>query len=78
VIVNLHEGETRTGEGQKSWEKAVADNARVQTLRLTTAKAGAHRIRLWRVDPGVVFERLVISRGDLPESYLGPVEGVRR
>jgi hypothetical protein len=78
VVVNLHEGETRTGEGQKSWEKAVADNARVQTLRLTTTKAGAHRIRLWRVDPGVVFERLVISRGDLPESYLGPVEGVRR
>jgi hypothetical protein len=26
----------------------------------------------------VVFERLVISRGDLPESYLGPAEGVRR
>ncbi|WP_165186417.1 glycosyl hydrolase 115 family protein [Caulobacter soli] len=77
VIANLHEGETHTGEGQKSWEKAVADNARVQTIRLTAAKAGAHRIRLWRVDPGVVFERLVISRGDLPENYLGPVEGVR-
>ena len=78
VIANLHEGETRTGEGQKSWEKAVADNTRVQTIRLTAAKAGAHRIRLWRVDPGVVFERLVISRGDPPDSYLGPVEGVRR
>jgi len=78
VIANLHEGETRTGEGQKSWEKAVADNTRVQTIRLTAAKAGAHRIRLWRVDPGVVFERLVISRGELPASYLGPVEGVRR
>jgi hypothetical protein len=73
VIVNLHEGES-----QKTWDKAVADNARVQTVRLTAAKAGARRIRLWRVDPGVVFERLVISRGDLPESYLGPVEGVRR
>jgi hypothetical protein len=73
VIVNLHEGES-----QKTWDKAVADNARVQTIRLTAAKAGAHRIRLWRVDPGVVFERLVISRGDLPESYLGPVEGARR
>ena len=78
VIANLHEGETHTGEGQKSWEKAVADNTRVQTIRLTATKAGAHRIRLWRVDPGVVFERLMISRGDLPESYLGPVEGVRR
>ncbi|KQY26493.1 glycosyl hydrolase [Caulobacter sp. Root487D2Y] len=78
VIANLHEGETRTGEGQKSWEKAVADNARVQTIRLTAARAGAHRIRLWRVDPGVVFERLVISRGEAPESYLGPVEGARR
>ncbi|MBO9708561.1 MAG: glycosyl hydrolase 115 family protein [Caulobacter sp.] len=78
VVVNLHEGETRMGDGQKSWEKAVADNVRVQTIRLTAAKAGAHRIRLWRVDPGVVFERLVIARGDLPESYLGPMEGIRR
>jgi hypothetical protein len=78
VIANLHEGETRTGEGQKGWEKAVADNVRVQAIRLTASKAGAHRIRLWRIDPGVVFERLVIFRGDLPESYLGPVEGVRR
>ena len=73
VVVNLHEGET-----QKTWDKAVADNARVQQVRLTAAKAGAHRLRLWRVDPGVVFERLVISRGDLPESYLGPAEGTRR
>ena len=78
VIVNLHEGETGAGEGQKVWEKAVADNARIQVVRLTAGKAGAHRIRLWRMDPGVVFERLVISRGDLPESSLGPVEGTRR
>jgi hypothetical protein len=78
VIVNLHEGEIRAGEGQKAWEQAVADNARVQTVRLSAAKAGPHRIRLWRVDPGVVFERLVISRGDVPDSYLGPVEGLRR
>jgi hypothetical protein len=73
VIVNLHADET-----QKTWDKAVADNARVQRVRLTATKAGAHRLRLWRVDPGVVFERLVIARGDLPESYLGPAEGVRR
>ncbi|CAN5267591.1 glycosyl hydrolase 115 family protein [soil metagenome] len=78
VQVNLHEGETRAGEGQKAWEKAVADNVRVQRLKLTTDRAGAHRLRLWRVDPGVVFERLVISRGDVPESYLGPDEGRRR
>lgn len=61
----------------KAWDKAVADNVRSQTTPLTVPSAGPHRVRLWRVDPGVVFQRLVLSRGPAPESYLGPPESVR-
>lgn len=61
----------------KAWDKAVADNVRATTTRLSVLSAGPHRVRLWRVDPGLVFERLVLSRGPVPASYLGPPESVR-
>lgn len=72
VVVN-----TIPDPSEKAWEKAVADNIRSMTTSLPVPSAGAHRVRLWRVDPGVVFQRLVISRGAAPRSYLGPPEGVR-
>lgn len=62
---------------EKAWDKAVADNVRSLTTSLAIPSAGAHRVRLWRVDPGVVFQRLVISRGTVAVSYLGPPEGMR-
>lgn len=62
---------------EKAWDRAVADNVRSLTTSLAVPSAGAHRVRLWRVDPGVVFQRLVISRGAVAGSYLGPPEGMR-
>jgi hypothetical protein len=35
-------------------------------------------VKLWLVDPNVVFQRLVVTRGPLPASYLGPPESPRR
>ncbi|WP_421739037.1 glycosyl hydrolase 115 family protein [Caulobacter sp.] len=72
VVVN-----TIPDASERAWNKAVADNVRVLTTRLEIPSAGAHRVKLWRVDPGVVFERLVLSRLPLGGSYLGPVESRR-
>jgi hypothetical protein len=72
VIVN-----SEPDRANKAWEKAVADNVRATTTTLNVPSAGPHRVRIWRVDPGLVFERLVLSRGPVPASYLGPVESVR-
>jgi len=72
VIVN-----SQPDRSDKAWDKAVADNVRSQTTSLNVPSAGPHKVRLWRVDPGVVFERLVLSRGPVPESYLGPPESAR-
>ena len=63
---------------EKAWDKAVADNIRALTTRLDIPVAGSHRVTLWRVDPGVVFQRLVLSRGPLSGSYLGSPESLRR
>ncbi|MEQ9316950.1 MAG: hypothetical protein RLN72_13930, partial [Henriciella sp.] len=71
VIVNLHEGDTG-GEGSADWERAVANYAYEMTTVLNVAEPGAHTLKLWRVDPGVVFQRVLVATGDVPESYLGP------
>ncbi|MFT4249551.1 MAG: glycosyl hydrolase 115 family protein [Pseudomonas sp.] len=61
----------------RAWEQAVADGVYVGTSR-HRVRAGAQTIRLWQVDPGVVFQRLELVRGVLRPSYLGPPESVRR
>ncbi len=56
----------------------MADNVRVQTDPADGRQGRRPSHPAVAGGPGVVFERLVISRGDLPASYLGPAEGVRR
>lgn len=55
------------------WGKAVADNIRIAVTKHQVDKAGSHIIRVWGMDPGVVIQRLIVTRGDLPRSKLGPV-----
>jgi len=57
-----------------AWNEAVASNGFTRKTTLRVTSAGAHTVKLWRVDPGVVFQRLVITKADgLPTSYLGPL-----
>lgn len=65
------------GESTIAWARGVSDNAATGRARLNGVK-GPQKLRLWRIDPGVVFETVVISRGDLPPTYLGPRESVKR
>jgi hypothetical protein len=62
----------------EDWSKAVADNRWVRTARLHVDRPGSHVVKLWLVDPGLVFQRIQVVRGRLPPSYLGPPESVRR
>jgi len=70
--VNINQGQTGGG-----WERWVADAANQQSTAVLAKTAGAHTVKLWMIDPGVAFERLVVATGDLPRSYLGPPESVR-
>ncbi|HEX4736524.1 MAG TPA: glycosyl hydrolase 115 family protein [Allosphingosinicella sp.] len=72
-IVNL-----LAGDNEAKWGRAVADAIRIGRSRIDVATAGRHVVTLWLVDPNVVFQRLVLSRGPLPSSYLGPQDSPRR
>jgi hypothetical protein len=61
----------------QTWEKAVGDGVRRVAVKLPVAAPGAHVLKLWRVTPGVVFERIVIDAGGVRPSYLGPTESPR-
>ncbi len=61
-----------------AWERAVANNARVHVTKHRVATAGVHTIKYWFVDPAVVLQKLVLSFGELPQSYLGPPESFHR
>ncbi len=60
------------------WNRAVSRNAAAGHAHFTLAEGGARTLKLWRIDPGVVFETVVVSRQDLPATFLGPRESVRR
>ena len=72
-IINLHTG-VKPGESNQLWERMVAANIILKTSQHSLAAAGPHVLKFWRVDPGVVLEKLVVNQGTLPASYLGPPE----
>jgi hypothetical protein len=60
-----------------AWSKAVANSVDV-VVSQHKARAGAQTLTLWRIDPGVVFQRIEIVRGPLRDSYLGAPESIHR
>jgi beta-xylosidase len=61
----------------RAWETEVAQNIVVRTSTHTLARPGPHTLKIWLVDPGIVFQRFVIEARPAPASYLGPPESYR-
>jgi hypothetical protein len=59
---------------EKAWATAVSDGVRKVTSTLKISKPGYHTLKFRMVDPGIVLEKLVVSQGEVPSSYLGPPE----
>jgi hypothetical protein len=69
VMVNIH------GQGtNREWEESVKNNIRKVSSEHEIDKPGKHVVKFWRVDPGVVLQKMVIDMGGLRSSYLGPPE----
>jgi hypothetical protein len=59
-----------------AWDVAVS-NAGWTSISNTTITAGAHTLKLWLLEPGMVVQKIVIDLGGVRLSYLGPPESKR-
>ena len=72
-IINMHAGETQPDwEYPKWWNDSVTDHIKKMTSDHSNISAGVHTLKVWMIDPGVVFQQFVIDAGGLKSSYLGP------
>jgi hypothetical protein len=71
-VVNIHADESKA-----AWSRTVLDGVAEFTTSHTLAKPGAHTLKYWALDPGVVLEKLVVDAGGFLPSYLGPPESPR-
>ncbi|MFD2098620.1 glycosyl hydrolase 115 family protein [Flagellimonas iocasae] len=74
-IVNMHEGETQPDwEYPDWWNNSVTDHIKKKRTEHESIKPGKHTLKIWMIDPGVVFQKFVLDLGGLRPSYLGPPE----
>ena len=72
VRVNMHR------QQNKLWSQWVSENINVQQAEIQISKPGLHTLKWWRVDAGVVLQKIVITRDGMKDpSYLGPPESIR-
>ncbi len=58
----------------KEWSQNVLDNVTKASARVRVGAPGAHVLRVYMLDPGVVLDKIVLNTGGLRPSYLGPPE----
>lgn len=78
-LINVLPVDFRAGEGSDiRWAEAVLKQERVVSCNAELA-AGVNSLTLAALEPGTVFERVVIysSNKKLPKAYLGPKEGYK-
>jgi len=76
-IININEGEVKPDYKYADWwSKSVADHIKIKKSRHKVSAPGKHTLKIWMVDPGIVFQKFVINRGGLRPTYLGPPESL--
>jgi len=70
-IINIHD--PKFG----NWNKWVSENVIKPTSQHSLSEGGSHTLKIFVVDPGVVFQKVVIETGDPTDLYLGPQESPR-
>ena len=69
--------ELAVDDGGDAWRQGVLNATRTASIPLKIAAAGEHTLRIYGTDAGVVVDKLLIDRGGLKPSYLGPPETLR-
>jgi len=68
-VINIHQDNTA-----QAWEKSVRDNVITSVSKHGIRQKGEHVLKFWRIDPGIVLQKIIIDGGGLKPSYLGPPE----
>ncbi|KAI9739214.1 MAG: hypothetical protein M1834_007427 [Cirrosporium novae-zelandiae] len=71
---------TDLGTLPDGWDDAVVDGVWESTVSLEGmgfGKAGEHVLYLWAMEPGVLFQKIVLDLGGVRDSYMGPPESMR-
>lgn len=56
----------------EAWKANVLANSAAQTIRLGQLAAGAHRVRVYALDPGFVLDRIDVRLDGAPDYYGAP------
>jgi hypothetical protein len=72
-VVNVH-----ADESLAAWERTVAEGVTILASTHAIPSAGYHTLKIWALDPGLVFQKIVVDTGGLRPSYLGPPESLFR
>jgi len=76
-LINMHAGcDTPDWKYPQWWNTAVTDKVMKVSSTHQIAQAGPHVLKIWLVDSGIVFQKIIINRGGLKPSYLGPPESL--
>ena len=64
------------GKVPSNWQNNVSDNIKVITTEFEINKTGNHILNYYRVDEGLVLQKIVIETEEkkIPKTYLGPPE----
>ncbi|MCX2680245.1 glycosyl hydrolase 115 family protein [Galbibacter sp. EGI 63066] len=66
--------ENYSGSVPENWHQNVADNIKIVTTEFEIDQLGNHTLNYFRIDEGLVLQKLVIDCGGLQQTYLGPEE----
>ncbi|MEJ8305191.1 glycosyl hydrolase 115 family protein [Saccharibacillus sacchari] len=72
----VHGTNAYTGQAnpEDNWSKGVLENNETLTARILVSEKGYQTLRLYRMDSGVILDKIVIWTGERIPSYFGPPE----
>lgn len=71
-VVDMHADRSTPESNPNSWRGRVAANIHSASTEPIEVESGAHTLKFWRIDSGLVLQKLVVKRAGAASGYLGP------